>query len=140
MPGTEAPLHQYHDTCDDSEAIERCAIMDEVFEIGGFNMNHEQHYPDAPSILHKVDLERAVRILQEEGCREIYLFGSVATGDAGPDSDIDIGIRDYPRERFFHIFGRLLTELEHETDLIDFGRQTALFSLLTDIGEVRRIA
>lgn len=140
MPGTAASLHQYHDACDDSEAIERSAIMGEVFETGGFKMNHEQHYPDAPSILYKADLDRAVRILQEEECREIYLFGSVATGDAGPDSDIDIGIRDYPRERFFHIYGRLLTELEHETDLIDFGHQTALFSLLTDIGEVRRIA
>ena len=103
-------------------------------------MSRELHQPDAPSILYKVDLERAVRILQEEGCRGIYLFGSGATGDAGPDSDIDIGIRDYPRERFFHIYGRLLTEVEHETDLIDFGHQTALFSLLSDIGEVRRIA
>jgi uncharacterized protein len=103
-------------------------------------MNREPRQPDVPSILYKADLERAVRILQEEGCREIYLFGSFATGDAGPDSDIDIGIRDYPRERFFHIYGRLLTEVEHETDLIDFGHQTALFSLLSDIGEVRRIA
>lgn len=103
-------------------------------------MKHELRPPAATSTLYTADLERAVRILQEEGCREIYLFGSVATGDAGPDSDIDIGINDYPRERFFHIYGRLLTELDTETDLIDFGHQTALFALLSEIGEVRRIA
>jgi predicted nucleotidyltransferase len=89
---------------------------------------------------HMADLERAVRILQEEGCQEIYLFGSVALGNAGPDSDLDIGIRDYPRERFFRIYGRLLTELEHDADLVDFGHQSALFSVLSEVGEVRRIA
>ena len=86
------------------------------------------------------DLERAVQILQEEGCQEIYLFGSVAIGTAGPDSDLDIGIRDYPRDRFFRIYGRLLSELEHDADLVDFGHQSALFSVLSEIEEVRRIA
>lgn len=89
---------------------------------------------------HMADLKRAVKILQEEGCREIYLFGSVAMGNAGPDSDLDIGIRDYPRERFFRIYGRLLTELQHHADLVDFGHQSALFAVLSEIGEVRRIA
>ena len=102
-------------------------------------MGQESQETQEYSAIHTADLERAVRILQEEGCREVYLFGSVATGDAGPCSDIDIGLRDYPRERFFHIYGRLITELEHETDLVDFGHQTALFSLLSEIGEVRRI-
>ena len=86
------------------------------------------------------DLERAVQILREEGCQEIYLFGSVAMGTARPDSDLDIGIRNYPRERFFRIYGRLLSELEHDADLVDFGHQSALFSVLSEIGEVRRIA
>lgn len=103
-------------------------------------MNRELWETDIHGTIHTADLERAVKILREEGCREIYLFGSVATGDAGPGSDIDIGIKDYPRERFFHIYGRLLTELEHEIDLIDFGNQSTLFTLLSEIGEVRRIA
>lgn len=86
------------------------------------------------------DIDRAVEILKEEGCKEIYLFGSYATGTAGPDSDLDIGIRDYPRERFFRIYGRLLSELEHDTDLVDFGHQSQLFAVLSEIGEVQRIA
>lgn len=93
-----------------------------------------------PSVSHAADIERAVKILRDEGCREIYLFGSIVTGNAQPDSDLDIGIRDYPRERFFHIYGRLLTELEHNADLIDFGHLAAMFEVLSEIGEVRRIA
>ena len=95
---------------------------------------------DAYGTAYSADLERAVAILREEGCREIYLFGSVATGSAGPSSDLDIGIRDYPGEQFFRICGRLLMELDHDTDLVDFGRQSELFAVLSEIGEVRRIA
>ena len=86
------------------------------------------------------ELQLAVQILQEEGCREVFLFGSMLTGEASPGSDIDIGIRNYPRDRFFHIFGRLLTELDHDVDLIDFDHEHALFTVLSEVGEVRRIA
>jgi predicted nucleotidyltransferase len=127
-------------TGQDRRSIDISAIIGESLHTGGGDMNRGSRDREAISAIHTADLERAVRILQEEGCREIYLFGSVATGDGGPGSDIDIGIRDYPRERFFHIYGRLLTELEHETDLVDFGHQSAMFSLLSEIGEVRRIA
>ena len=92
------------------------------------------------SASHIADIERAVKILREEGCGEIYLFGSVATGRARTDSDLDLGIRDYPRERFFRIYGRLLMELEHNADLVDFGHESRLFEVLQEIGEVRRIA
>lgn len=81
-------------------------------------MDHELRQSVVTSTIYTANIERAVQTLQEEGCREIYLFGSVATGDAGPGSDSDIGIKDYPRERFFHIDGRLLTEPDTETDSI----------------------
>lgn len=92
-----------------------------------------------PTDKHRADIERAVKILSEEGCQEIYIFGSIATGTADEQSDIDLGIRHYPRERFYHIYGRLLTELDHQMDLVDFEHQTKLFNVLTDIGEVKRI-
>lgn len=100
----------------------------------------EQYGDTTGSRFHSHDIEAAVRILREEGCVEVYLFGSVASGTAGPSSDIDIGIRNYPRERFFQIYGRLLTELDHSVDLIDFGSESALFDVLTEIREIRRIA
>lgn len=56
---------------------------------------------------HREDFEKAIRILREEGCREIYLFGSIALGEGSENSDLDFGIRGYPKERFFSIYGRL---------------------------------
>ena len=86
------------------------------------------------------ELEKAVRVLKEEGCREIYVFGSIATRHASETSDIDIGIRDYPRERFFGIYAHLMTEMNHEFDLVDFELNAPMFALLTNLGEVQRIA
>ena len=42
---------------------------------------------------YRSDVERAVEISKEEGCREVYVFGSVAVGDTGPRSDFDIAVR-----------------------------------------------
>lgn len=89
---------------------------------------------------HRKDVERAVGILKEELCSEVYVFGSVATGDIHEESDIDFGIRGYPKEKFFHIYGRLLSELEHGIDLIDFDTQAEFFSLLSRTGELKRVA
>lgn len=93
-----------------------------------------------PPRTHRKDFEKAIEILREEGCHEIYLFGSIAIGAGADRSDIDFGIRSFPRDRFFHIYGRLLSELDHDTDLIDFERQPAMFETLSTIGEIRRIA
>lgn len=86
------------------------------------------------------DLKRAVGILREEGCREIYLFGSLATGRASETSDIDLGIRCYPKDKFFRIYGRLMMDIDHRFDLVDFEINDSMFDVLTRVGEVQRIA
>ncbi len=85
------------------------------------------------------DIEKAIEILRREGCREIYLFGSILI-DAGEASDIDMGIRNFPRSRFFHIYGLLMAELEHSIDLLDFDQEESMFYMLQGMGEMRRIA
>jgi len=87
-----------------------------------------------------LDLEKAVEILKEEGCKEIYVFGSLATGRATEESDIDIGIKDYPKERFFRIYGRLMMGIDHHFDLVDFELNAQMFAILSEIREVQRIA
>jgi predicted nucleotidyltransferase len=67
----------------------------------------------------KQDIDRAVRILKEEGCTEIYLFGSVATGETHAESDIDLAVRGCPPDRFFQTLGRLMMELDRSVDLVD---------------------
>jgi predicted nucleotidyltransferase len=71
----------------------------------------------------KADIDRAIQILQEEGCTEIYVFGSVATGESHSDSDIDLAIRGCPPGRFFHTLGRLMWELDHPVDLVDLDSE-----------------
>jgi len=68
---------------------------------------------------YKADIDRAVQILKEEGCTEIYVFGSVATGETHANSDIDLAVRGCPPGRFFHTLGRLMMKLDHSVDLVD---------------------
>jgi predicted nucleotidyltransferase len=65
------------------------------------------------------DVSRAAEILKEEGCSDVFIFGSTATGNLRADSDIDLAVRGCPRGQFFRVFGRLLWELERPVDLID---------------------
>lgn len=65
------------------------------------------------------DLREATRILKEGGCSAVFLFGSVARGAMHTASDLDLAVRGCPPQQFFHLFGRLLTDLEHPVDLVD---------------------
>ena len=76
------------------------------------------------------DVEKAVGILRGAGCREAYVFGSVAEGSAEPDSDVDVAVRGCPRGEFFKLQGRLLTQLKHAADLIDLDREPELADFL----------
>lgn len=68
---------------------------------------------------HRSDVEKAVRILEGAGCREIYLFGSIVTGLITPDSDIDFAVKGIPPASFFDVYGKLIANLDHPVDLID---------------------
>jgi predicted nucleotidyltransferase len=86
------------------------------------------------------DIEKALDILKDEGCQEVYLFGSLSTGAGSDASDIDLGIRAYPRSKFFKIYGRLMMEIDHQFDLVDFEINESMFDVLRQVGEVQRIA
>lgn len=47
------------------------------------------------TMLSELTLNKITAILKNEGCREIFLFGSHATGRAHENSDIGIGIRGH---------------------------------------------
>jgi predicted nucleotidyltransferase len=49
----------------------------------------------------ETDVQHAIEILVRAECREVYLFGSMATGHATADSDLDLAIRGCPKGRFF---------------------------------------
>ena len=85
---------------------------------------------------YKTDLDRAVRILKEGGCREVYVFGSIARGESAEHSDIDLAVRGCPPERFFPLLGKLLVELDHVVDLIDLDRDRRMAEFLEAEGEL----
>jgi predicted nucleotidyltransferase len=84
-------------------------------------------------------LQRAVEILKTAGCTDIFLFGSVATGQIGEDSDIDLAIRGCPKGSFFHLLGQLLLQLDHPVDLVSLDSQDAFARYLEQNGELVRI-
>lgn len=91
-----------------------------------------------PELFHE-DIIRAVRILKEEGCSEIFLFGSGASGKLSDKSDIDIAIRGCPKGRFFQVLGRLIWELHRPVDLINLDAQDAFAQYLQKEGTLLRI-
>ncbi len=85
------------------------------------------------------DIALAREILIAEGCREIYLFGSVAKGSFSSTSDIDIATVGLAKDRFFRAYGTLLSKLHRHVDLVgldfdtDFGRQLKETGVLTRV-------
>lgn len=76
------------------------------------------------------DVARGVDILKNGGCREVYIFGSIAENRVRAESDIDFAVRGCPVDRFFKLQGRLLMELAHSADLVDLDADPDLAAFL----------
>jgi len=85
------------------------------------------------------DIQRAVEILKESGCTDVFLFGSLQEGKIREGSDIDIAIRGCPRGKFFYIFGKLLLALNHSIDLVNLDNQDAFTRYLEKEGRLLQI-
>ena len=79
---------------------------------------------------YRADVARAVEICKAEGCRDIFIFGSVAAGRSRSRSDLDIAVRGCPTEHFYRLLGRLMDELTHPVDLVDLDLETRVAEFL----------
>jgi predicted nucleotidyltransferase len=89
------------------------------------------------------DLKKAIsvasEILLQDGCKEVYIFGSVAKGTYTSDSDIDLATIGLPKERFFASYGRILSRVDRMVDLValdydqDFGNRLKAAGTLTRV-------
>lgn len=86
------------------------------------------------------DLALAVKILKEEGCTAVYLFGSAAEGESGRVQDIDLAVKGCPTGEFFRVLGRLILELENPVDLINLDMNDDFAEFLEREGRLRRVA
>ena len=82
---------------------------------------------------------KIAKLLLEMGCVEIYLFGSQVNGTADEYSDIDIGIKGLPPQKFFATHSMLEAATGKTVDLIDFDEKPQFFALLQNLGELRKI-
>jgi len=90
---------------------------------------------------YQINVEKAVQILREAGCTEIYLFGSLASGDIHAQSDVDLAVRGCPKKDFFRVYGRLFRELDYTVDLVDLDTPEDMFvRFLLDEEELVQIA
>lgn len=78
-------------------------------------------------------------LLSENGCTESYLFGSHVTGGADENSDIDIGIKGLAPQKFFAVHSMLEDAIGRTVDLIDFDEKPLFFTLLNELGELKKI-
>ncbi|MCL2761810.1 MAG: nucleotidyltransferase domain-containing protein [Treponema sp.] len=85
------------------------------------------------------DIEIATNLLKNEGCQSIYLFGSMVTGKIHQNSDIDIGIKGLPPEKYFRVYAQLDNSVSNEVDLVDFDENSKFYNLLDSLGEVVEI-
>lgn len=89
---------------------------------------------------YKRDIKRAIAILSREGCKEIYLFGSLANGETSDRSDIDLAVTGLRKGDFFKIYGELMMALEHSVDLINLEKESRFATFLKEKGDMVRVA
>ena len=88
---------------------------------------------------YREDIENAKVLLKNEGCRDIYLFGSLVTGKIREDSDIDMGIKGIPEGKFLNLYSRLYFDFNTKIDLVDFDTNEDFYLMLNSLGEVIQI-
>jgi len=82
------------------------------------------------------DIKKANDFLKNEGCKNVYLFGSMVTGKIHDNSDIDMGVKGLSPNKFFKVYSKLYINLDSEIHLVDFDYDDRFFSLLEKQGEI----
>jgi predicted nucleotidyltransferase len=86
------------------------------------------------------DVNSAIEILKNAGCKEIFIFGSLIADTYREDSDIDIAIKGCLPENYFALLGQLLTTLSRPVDLINLDRGDAFSKYLEREGDLHRVS
>jgi predicted nucleotidyltransferase len=94
---------------------------------------------DRIPVKYREDIKKANNFLKDEGCKAVFLFGSMVTGKIHENSDIDIGIKGLPPESFFKVYSKLYMNLDNDFHLVDFDYENDFLSLLKRLNEVVEI-
>jgi predicted nucleotidyltransferase len=83
---------------------------------------------------------RAAAVLKEMGAREVYVFGSAASGTMREGSDVDLAVVGLPAGAFITAMVRASEALGRELDLIDLDDDNPFTRYLREEGELLRVA
>lgn len=84
-------------------------------------------------------IAKAAEALRQEGAREVYVFGSAATGRLREGSDVDLAVVGLPPRRFFYAMARAARVLRRPLDLIDLDEDNPFTQYLREEGELVRV-
>jgi predicted nucleotidyltransferase len=85
-------------------------------------------------------VKQAAQVLIAAGAREVFLFGSAATGSIRKGSDIDLAVTGLPPEVFFLAMGEAGDILQHSLDLVDLDEDNPFTRYLKEEGELVRVS
>ncbi len=86
-------------------------------------------------------LARSAEILRAAGAREVYVFGSAATGLMHEDSDVDIAVAGLPPKKYIPAMVHIGNLFGRSVDLVDLDMETPFTSYLkTKTGALLRVA
>ncbi len=89
---------------------------------------------------YQVDIKKAIKILKENGAKEVFIFGSIANGKFNEKSDIDIAVKGLQERDFYKAASILMFELENKFDLIDLDDKENRFSqMLLKVGGLLKV-
>jgi predicted nucleotidyltransferase len=83
---------------------------------------------------------RGAALLTSVGAREVYVFGSVASGKFREGSDIDLAVSGLPPASFFGALARLTDLLDRPVDLVDLDDASPFTAYLREKGQLLRVA
>lgn len=88
----------------------------------------------------KEAIERAASALKDLGAREVYVFGSAASGRASAGSDVDLAVTGLPPEVFFRAMAVAGDILDRELDLVCLDDDNPFTRYLREEGDLQRVA
>jgi len=84
-------------------------------------------------------IERAAEVLKSYGAKEVYVFGSAATGEMDEYSDIDFAVAGLPPGVFFRALAVASDAVGRHVDIIDLDSDNAFTRYLHSEGELKRV-
>jgi len=85
-------------------------------------------------------IRRAASTLRSLGASEVYLFGSMASGQCHEDSDVDLAVTGLPPGIFYDAMGQVCDILGRPVDMVSLDDDVPFTRYLKTKGHMLRVA